>query len=352
MMRLATVVLLVLCLLGAGCTTTPTAPNATPPSVSNASLDFTVVPPAMTSPFYHALVNGTVAAGTARGWRVDLRSPASETDHAAQAALLDAAILNRTDMLAVSPINGSAITGSVRAANTAGIPVFMFNLITPVPEGEVVEYIGYDQYGGAKALGTYACRLLATRQNATVEAARGEVFVLRGVPGFHANRRTDGFKAGIAVAPNVTVVGEECAFCLRTAGEEVASRALAAHPNLSVFYATSDEMAIGAIAAIEKSGRVPDGDVLVIGIDGNPPTLELIRDGRFTATLGVYPERMGAVLVDQAARHLAGGRIPRILHTPWTVVDRTNLEAYVAGDTWTTPTEGAAEHDNGRPTGA
>ena len=348
MKRLSLCALVALVLLGAGCTTSPST-NATP--APNASFELTVVPPAMTSPFYHALVNGSVGAAVARGWQTDLAVPDSETDHAAQARLADGRIAAGTDAIAISPINGSAIAESVRAANRAGVPVFMFNLITPVPAGEVVEYIGYDQFGGAAALGNYTCRVLAGRQNTTLDAAEGEVFVLRGVPGFHANRRTDGYLAGLAGSPRVTVVGEEVADCLRSRGEEVAARALAVHPNLSVFYATSDEMAIGAVAAIEKSGRVPDRDVLIIGIDGNPPTLDLVRDGRFTATLGVYPERMGAVLVEQVERYRAGERLPQVLHTPWTVVDRTNLGEYGAGRTWSAPVEGPAEYDNGLPTG-
>ncbi len=348
--RLLCAIALLCALLAAGCSTAPPTPAATP--APNASFTLAVIPPAMTSPFYHALVNGTLEAARAQGWACELAAPETETDHAAQARLMDARLAADVDAVAVSPINGSAIVAPVERANRAGVPVFMFNLITPVPAGEIVEYIGYDQFGGAAALGNYTCRVLAGRQNTTIDAAAGEVFVLRGVPGFHANRRTDGYLAGLAGSPHVTVVGEEVADCLRSRGEEVAARALADHPNLSVFYATADEMAIGAITAIEKSGRVPNRDVLVLGIDGNPPTLELIRGGRFTATLGVYPDRMGAVLVEQVARHRAGAQLPRVLHTPWTIVEQANLEDYVAERTWTAPVEGPVELDNGRPTGS
>ncbi|KAF5065754.1 Ribose import binding protein RbsB [anaerobic digester metagenome] len=347
MKRLVLIALVLLALLGTGCMTSPSS-NATP--VPNGSFALAVIPPAMTSPFYHALVNGTIEGARTKGWAVEVVAPETETDHAAQARLMNTRLTAGADAVAVSPINGSAIVASVRAANGAGVPVFMFNLITPVPSGEVVEYIGYDQFGGAAALGNYTCRLLASRQHTTLDRAGGEVFILRGVPGFHTNRRTDGYLAGLAGSPLVTVVGEETANCLRSQGEAVAARALADHPNLSVFYATADEMAIGAVAAIEKSGRVPNRDVLVLGIDGNPPTLELVRDGRVTATLGVYPGRMGEVLVEQIERYRAGERLPPVLHTPWTVVDATNLAEYVAGRTCTAPVGGPVEQDDGLPT--
>ena len=49
----------------------------------------------------------------------------------------------------------------------------------------VVEYIGYDQWAGAAKLAEYACSVLDNR---------GNVYILTGIPGFQANRRTQGFK--------------------------------------------------------------------------------------------------------------------------------------------------------------
>jgi hypothetical protein len=60
---------------------------------------------------------------------------------------------------------------------------------------------------------------------------------------------------------------------------------------------------------------------------------------------------MGAVVVQQMKKYLDGEAVPQILLTPSTVVDTHNIDAYVAGDTWTDPVAGTPELDNGQPTG-
>jgi len=310
-----------------------------------------VVPPALVSPFHVAVQDGAVEQARAFGWEIITQSPERETDFEAQVAIVEQLIQQGIDALSVNPINADAMIAGVRAANEAGIPVLMHNMITPVAEGEVVEYIGYDQWGGAANLAAYVCQLLADRQGVDVSEATGNVFILTGIPGFHANRRTGGFKYGLEQnCPNVTVVGEQTAEWEREKALQVATTALQQNPDIDVFYGNSDEMAIGAALAAEQLGLIPNEDIFAVGIDGNDVTLDLIREGTVTATLGVYPKRMGQVVIEQMAKMFAGEEIPYVLLTPSTVVDAENLDAYIAGETWTDPVEGAPEFDNGLPT--
>jgi ribose transport system substrate-binding protein len=92
-------------------------------------------------------------------------------------------------------------------------------------------------------------------------------------------------------------------------------------------------------------------DIWCLSIDGNDVTLELIDKGKTTATLGVYPRRMGAVVIEQMRKALAGQEVPYILETPSTVIDLDNLNDYRSGATWTQPVPGQPELDNGRPSG-
>jgi ribose transport system substrate-binding protein len=132
---------------------------------------------------------------------------------------------------------------------------------------------------------------------------------------------------------------------------QVATTALQQNPHINVFFGNSDEMAIGAALAAQQLGLNVGKDIFAVGIDGNDVTLDLIREGTVTATLGVYPRRMGAVVVQQMKKYLDGEEVPQILLTPSTVVDIHNIDAYVAGDTWTDPVTGTPELDNGQPTG-
>ncbi|MEO1444084.1 MAG: substrate-binding domain-containing protein, partial [Chloroflexota bacterium] len=153
-----------------------------------------------------------------------------------------------------------------------------------------------------------------------------------------------------ANCPNVEVVGSQSAEWLRTRGQEVASIALQQDPDIDVFYGNSDEMAIGAALAASDLGLVINEDFFAVGIDGNQPTLDLLADGEFSATLGVDPVQMGVTVIDQMAALFAGEEVPEITLTPSVVVTPENLEAYLAGDLWTDPIPGFPEFDNGMPT--
>jgi ABC-type sugar transport system substrate-binding protein len=247
------------------------------------------------------------------------------------------------DAIAINPIDAKAIVTAVRAANEASIPVFMHNLITPVDKGDVVEYIGYDQWSGAANLAKYTCDLLN---------GKGEVFILTGIPGFHANRRTQGYEWGLAQwCPGVKVVGEQTAEWEREKAVNVATMALQQRPEIDLFYGNSDEMGIGACIAAGKMGRKVNEDIWCVSIDGNDVTLDLIEAGKTTATLGVYPNLMGRVVIQQMEKVLSGEKVPYILETPSIVVDVANVSDYRSGATWTEPVTGFPELDNGLPSG-
>jgi len=152
------------------------------------------------------------------------------------------------------------------------------------------------------------------------------------------------------MCPGVQVVGEQSAEWLREKGASVATAALQKTPDIDVFYGNSDEMNIGAALATEKLGLKIGKDFFSIGIDGNKPTLDLIKEGKITATLGVDPGRMGETVINAMEKVLNGEKVPQFLLTPSVVVDAANLEDYLAGKTWTDPVGGAPEVDNGKPT--
>lgn len=302
-----------------------------------------VVPPGFTSPFHIALKDSAITAGAKLGWQVDVVAPENENDFAAQVTVMDQEIEKQVAAIGVNPIDSSAIVAAVKKANEANVPVFMHNLITPVPDGKIVEYIGYDQWNGAVKLGQYACQLLH---------GQGEVFILTGIPGFHAKRRTGGFKAALQqYCPQVKIVGEQTAQWEREKAISVATVALQQHPNINLFFGNSDEMDIGACIAAKKLGKKINQNIYCIGIDGNPVTLDLIAKGEVTATLGVYPSKIGELLINQMAKYLHGEKIPQVLETPSIVVDATNISDYKSGKTWTEPVVGKPEYDNGLPSG-
>jgi ribose transport system substrate-binding protein len=109
-------------------------------------------------------------------------------------------------------------------------------------------------------------------------------------------------------------------------------------------------MAIGAALAAEQLGKVINQDFFAVGIDGNQPTLDLLKEGKFSATLGVDPYRMGVTVAEYMAKILNGEEVPQIVLTPSVVVSPDNLQDYLDGKLWTVPVAGSPELDNDLPT--
>jgi len=307
-----------------------------------------IVPPGFASPFHVAVRNGAISEAGQLGWAVDAVAAQNENDFSGQVAVVEQELQKGISAIAINPIDVKAIVTAVKKANQKNIPVFMENTITPVDEGIVTEYIGYDQWAGAAKLARYTCDLFMKNN-----IHEGKVYILTGIPGFHANRRTQGYEWGLANnCPEVTVIGMQTAEWDRTKAIEVATTALQQHPDINLFYGNSDEMGIGACIAAKKMGRKINREVWCVSIDGNPVTLDLIKQGETTATLGVYPTLIGATVIQQMKKVLLDRlTVPFILETPSTVVDETNVDAYESGSTWIDPIVGQPELDNGKPTG-
>src|SRR5258708_15302624 len=331
---------------------TPSAPASTGQGNSqNDSYHVAIVPPGMTSPFHVSIAEGAKAEGAKLGWKVEVQATASESDTEGQVILVQQLLEMGTQAVSINSIQSDAIVPAVKAANAKHVPIFIHNSLTPLSDGAVTAYIGYDQWRGAAKLGEYTCKLLAKKYNTSPEKAIGKVYILLGIDGFHAHRRTQGYKAGLALCPAVQVVGEQTADWDREQGANVATAALQRTPNIDVFYGNSDEMAIGAALAAEKLGMKINQDFFVVSIDGNAPTLDLIKDGKYTATLGVDPTHMGETVINTMNRVLHGEKVPQFILTPSIVVDATNVDDYIAGKTSSPPLVGAPELDNGQPYG-
>ncbi len=309
------------------------------------------VPPALTSPFHVAMADGATQKAKDLGWKIDVQAPASEGDFAAFVTTVQQLLEKGVQVLSINPIGTDSAVTAVKAANDKKVPILAHNFITPFSEGNVTAYIGYDQWGGAEKLAKVTCDLIAKKYNTTADKTTGKVYILLGIDSIFSHRRTGGFKAGLTkYCPNVKIVGEQTAEWLRTKGSEVATIALQKDPDIDVFYGNSDEMAIGAALAAEQLGKTINKDFFAVGIDGNQPTLDLLKQGKFSATLGVDPTRMGVTVVETMQKVLNGEKVPEIILTPSVVVTPDNLTDYLAGKLWTDPVAGFPELDNDKPT--
>jgi ABC-type sugar transport system substrate-binding protein len=101
----------------------------------------------------------------------------------------------------------------------------------------------------------------------------------------------------------------------RDKGRQVAQTLLQAHPTANVVYAHNDEMAIGAIAALEAAGKKPGKDVMVLSIDGGREAVALVAEGKINYIVECNP-KFGPKAFSTLADYAAGKSIPPKLINP------------------------------------
>jgi len=312
-------------------------------SVPDSSYNIGIIPSGSSSPFHQELIHAANKTASERNWTVIILTPDEETNISFQEDAMNTLISGDVDLICLNTLDTDKLADEIREAESVNIPVFLYNTLVPAKTQNITEYIGYDQYTGAYTMGVYAARTLADLKNETQETVQGRVFILRGLPGFHADQRTAGFIDGLSTSPGIEIVGEQVAGWDRETARSIAKDVLKEDPTIDIFYGNSDEMAIGAALAVQEFGKKVNYEILCLGIDGNMPTLEMIRNKTMTATLGVYPEKMGETLIIQAKKVLDGGSVPIYLETPAVVIDSANLDAYLNGSLWTEPVSSEPE---------
>jgi galactofuranose transport system substrate-binding protein len=83
---------------------------------------------------------------------------------------------------------------------------------------------------------------------------------------------------------------------------------------INVLYAHNDDMAIGAIQAIEEAGMKPGKDILVIGVDAVKGAFEAMMAGKMNVSVECSP-LLGPQLMEAAKKLAAGEQLPKWIKT-------------------------------------
>jgi ABC-type sugar transport system substrate-binding protein len=98
---------------------------------------------------------------------------------------------------------------------------------------------------------------------------------------------------------------------------------LQTYPEFDAVVGCNDEMALGAIEALDAAGRL--ADTMVAGFDGNSDALKAITDGRMTVTCFQNGPKQGGDAVQALVDFLAGKPVEKRIKTTAIVVDSTNV---------------------------
>jgi galactofuranose transport system substrate-binding protein len=256
------------------------------------------------------------------GW--DLVATDAAGSAAKQVSDVDSMIAQGIDVLFLPPREEKPLLPAVMKAQAAGIPTFLVDRsVDPnvAKAGEhYIAFLGSDFVDQGRRVAEW------TIEN--FDGDKGIIVELEGTTGSSpANDRKKGFDEAIAKDPRFEIVASQSGDFARDQGRQVMETLLQSHPDVNIVYAHNDEMAIGAIQALELAGRTPGDDVLIVSIDGTRDALQAIIDGKMGVTVESSPF-FGPLACETMKRYAAGETIE-----PWVQVEDRIFT-----------TENAAEH--------
>ncbi|WP_193014933.1 ribose ABC transporter substrate-binding protein RbsB [Proteus sp. FME41] len=200
-----------------------------------------------------------------------------------------------TRLMLINPTDSDAVGNAVILANKAKIPVITLDRVAN--KGEVVSHVASDNRLGGKMAGDYIAEKVAND---------AKVIQLEGITGTSASReRGDGFKQAVD-AHKLNILASQPADFDRTKGLNVMQNLLTAYPAVQAVFAQNDEMALGALRALQTAGRT---DVLVIGFDGTDDGIKAVNRGMLGATIAQRPDQIGIIGIQTADKILKGEKV-------------------------------------------
>jgi simple sugar transport system substrate-binding protein len=217
-------------------------------------------------------------------------------------------IAQRVDVIAFSPVVESGWDTVLLEAKRAKIPVILTDRAVKVADPSLyVTFLGSDFVEEGRRAG----RWLVERQKKMPDAVLNIVELQGTVGSAPALDRKNGFEEVIAGNPKLKVIRSQTGDFTRAKGKEVMEAFLKAEgKKINVLYAHNDDMAIGAIQAIEDAGLKPGKDILVISIDGVKGAFEAMIAGKLNVTVECNP-LLGPQLMQLAKDVVAGKPVPK-----------------------------------------
>jgi ABC-type sugar transport system substrate-binding protein len=267
------------------------------------------------APAQDRIVLGFSQVGAESGWRtanttsikeaakaagIDLRFSDAQQRQENQIAAIRSFIAQKVDVIAFSPMVESGWDTVLGEAKTAGIPVILTD--RAIDSANTTLYrtlLGSDFVAEGKSAAEWLVREYRGRPGPV------SIVELQGTTGSApANDRRTGFAGVIAADPKFTIIASQSGNFTRAKGREVMESILKAKPHIDVLYAHNDDMALGAIGAIEAVGLKPGTDIKIVSVDAVHDGMQALADGKINYIVECSP-LLGPQLmqlVAQAAR--------------------------------------------------
>jgi simple sugar transport system substrate-binding protein len=235
---------------------------------------------------------------------VDLRFSDAQQKQENQIKALRTFLAQNVDAIILAPVVETGWEPVLKEIKRANIPVILVDRgITVSDESLYTTLIASDFVEEGRLAGEWLVKKLG---------GKGNVVELQGTPGAApAIDRKKGFEQVMAKNPGVKVVKSQTGDFTRSKGKEVMEAFLKAEgKNINAVYAHNDDMALGAIQAIEEAGMKPGTDIVVVSIDGVKGAFEAMVAGKLNCTVECNP-LLGPAAFDAIEAVKSGKEVPK-----------------------------------------
>jgi len=274
--------------------------------------------PAGEAKTYEDLVVGYAQIGAESEWRtantasikeeaeklgVELKFSDAQQKQENQIKAIRSFIAQQVDVIGVSPVVETGWETVFQEAKDAGIPVILVDRRAAVPEELYATYLGSDFVEEGRRAGEAMAKILGDK---------GKIVELVGTVGSApANDRAKGFREFIADKPGLEIIASQSGDFTRAKGKEVMEAFLKSYgKDITALYAHNDDMAIGAIQAIEEYGLKPGEDIKIVSVDAVRGAFEAMIAGKLNCTVECNP-LLGPQFYDLALKVVNGEEVAK-----------------------------------------
>jgi len=264
----------------------------------------------------------------ATDYNIDLRFSDAMQKQENQIQAIRTFIRQNVDLICFTPVVSSGWAPVLQEVKAAKIPVICVDrMIDEGMESDLfTAFIGSDMELEGRRAGEWLVEYMK-------KIGRGDknpinVVELQGTTGSGpAIGRQKGFKEILDKSPNYKIIRTQTGNFTRAEGKQVMEAFLRSDGAIiDALFAHNDDMAIGAIQAIEEYGRKPGTDIIIVSIDAVRGAFEAMLAGKLNASIECNPI-LGPQTFDTAIRILKGEKVPKWVVSEEGIYDQSNAAA-------------------------
>ena len=223
---------------------------------------------------------------------------------------MDAVVIIPVDTDATGPMTKACIDNEVKV-------VYVNRKPGDLPEGSY--YVGSDEISA----GVMQMEYVAEKLN-----GEGNIVILVGkLDNEGARKRTEGVKSIADKFPGINVIKEQTGLWQRAMGMQIMENWIASGDQIDAVMANNDEMAIGAISAIEASGKL--GEIIVAGVDATADALSVMDAGKLDVTIFQDGKGQGSGAINAAYNAVKGNPQDQFNWIPFKPVTPENYKEFM-----------------------